>query len=62
MLECRMRHALSTLPAEERCVPWFLPLVDRDLRLCSPFEARDFSRAIEDVGKHICKARDMPRM
>ena len=52
-----MEHALSMLPAEDRCTPWFLPLVDPECRLCTPFEARNFSRAIESVGKHICKVK-----
>ena len=52
-----MEHALSLLPAEDRCIPWFLPLVDPECRLCTPFEARNFSRAVESVGKHICKVR-----
>lgn len=53
-----MEHALSMLPAEDRCIPWFLPLVDPECRLCTPFEARNFSRAIENVGKHICNVRN----
>ena len=52
-----MAQALSRLPAEDRCVPWFLPLVDPALRLCSPFEATNFSRAIEDVKADVCKVR-----
>ena len=52
-----MAHALSRLPAEDRCVPWFLPLVDPALRLCSPFEATNFSRAIEDVKADACKVK-----
>ena len=52
-----MKHALSLLSAEDRCIPWFLPLVDPECRVCTPFEARNFSRAIEDIGSHICNVR-----
>ena len=43
-----MAHALSSQPREDRCAPWYYPQVRPDVRMCSPFEAREFDAKMED--------------
>ena len=40
-----------------RCMPWYLPPVESDIRLCSPFEARDFSNEMDMVDEDKCSVR-----
>ena len=53
MLECKINHALLML--EEACMPWWLPPVDQDIRLCSPYEARNFTKEIHKMPHDVCK-------
>ena len=55
ILECNMRKVLSTRVEEDRCIPWYFPPVDPNVRLCSPYEARDFKKDMESIGAHECK-------
>ena len=55
MLECSISYALSLLNTTERCIPWYYPPVDPKVRMCSAFEARDFSKAIEKIPGGICE-------
>ena len=50
-----MNKVLSEISKEERCIPWYYPLVDPALRLCSPFEARDFSVLLDNISHDDCK-------
>ena len=47
-LECKVSHALSSQPKDDRCVPWYYPLARQDVRMCSPYEARQFDAKMED--------------
>ena len=40
---------------EEKCIPWYLPPVDPDVRPCSPYEARRFKKNMEAVGDKDCE-------
>ena len=42
---------------ESRCIPWFYPPLDRDTRLCSPFEAEDFKSVIKFMSPNDCEVR-----
>ena len=54
-LECRMNKVLTEKSTEDKCIPWYYPLVDPALRLCSPFEARDFGHDLEKISHDECK-------
>ena len=47
-LECKVSHALSSQPKDDRCVPWYYPQARQDVRMCSPYEAREFDAKMED--------------
>ena len=55
ILECNMRRVLSDRLEKDKCMPWYFPPVYPDLRLCSPFEARDFKKEMESIPAHECK-------
>ena len=55
MLECKINHALKMLGDADRCMPWWLPPLDQDMRLCSPYEARNFSTKIHIMAQDVCK-------
>ena len=50
-----MRKVLLDRMEEDRCIPWYFPPVDPDVRLCSPYEARDFKKEMESIAAHECK-------
>ena len=55
MLECKINHALSMMGDSDKCMPWWLPPLDKDVRLCSPYEARIFSRDINNMAQDLCQ-------
>ena len=55
VLECHIEHTLSNMGPTEQCEPWYLPPVDANIRLCSPFEARNFTDEIDKLSNEICK-------
>ena len=55
ILECNMRKVLSKRMEGDKCIPWYFPPVDKDIRLCSPFEARDFKKEMESIAAEECK-------
>ncbi len=50
-----MSNALANMSTADRCIPWYYPPVDPSARMCDPFEARDFGRQMERVGKEACE-------
>merc|ERR1719188_1845760 len=54
-LECGISHALNMLNGTSRCIPWFYPPVDPEVRVCDPFEAKDFRMEIERMQDGKCK-------
>ena len=50
-----MKKVLSNREEKDKCIPWFFPLVDPDVRLCSPFEARSFKKDIDSVAADDCR-------
>ena len=54
-MECGISYALGKLNATDRCIPWYLPPVDPQVRVCDPFEARDFNKEIEFMSADVCK-------
>ena len=40
---------------QDKCIPWYLPPVDPHARLCSPFEARDFSNEMDKIQDDACQ-------
>ena len=57
ILECRMKKTIDNMTEVDRCMPWYLPPVDGDVRLCSPFEARIFKKKMELIGERECKVK-----
>ena len=39
----------------DRCIPWYYPPVDPEVRVCDPFEARDFNKEIERMRADKCQ-------
>ena len=56
-MECRIKHVLSLFSDSDKCIPWYFPPVDPDVRLCSPYESRNFSREMEKMAHDVCKVR-----
>ena len=50
-----MAKVISQFKDEEKCIPWYYPPVDLDLRLCSPYEAKDFAKKLEKISHAVCK-------
>ena len=46
--------ALASMKEAEKCIPWYLPPMDPDMRLCSPFEARLFRKEIDSTAEKDC--------
>ena len=40
-----------------KCIPWYYPPVTSDIRICSPFEAIEFKKAIELISVNKCRVR-----
>jgi len=55
LLECRIKHVLSLFSDSDKCLPWYFPPVDSGVRLCSPYESRNFSREMEKMPHDVCK-------
>ena len=55
ILECRLKKALTNMEAKARCLPWYYPPVAPDLRLCTPFEARDLKGVMEAMSVNECR-------
>ena len=45
------------MKGEDRCEPWYYPPVDPKVRLCSPFEAVAFKKAIDAMPSDVCRVR-----
>ena len=60
MLECKINHALGMMGDSEKCMPWWLPPVDHEIRLCSPYEAKNFSTKIHIMAQDVCKVVFVP--
>ena len=58
VLECNMRKVLLARVEEDRCIPWYFPPVDPKVRLCSPYEARDFKKEMKSIAAHECKVME----
>ena len=52
-----METVISQLGENETCIPWYYPPVDLELRLCSPYEAKDFANKLEKTSHAECKVR-----
>ena len=55
ILECRVKKALANMEAEAQCLPWYYPPVAPDVRLCTPFEARDLKAVIGAMSVNECR-------
>ena len=54
ILECHIDHTLTKMSDIEKCIPWYFPPISSDIRLCSPFEARNFTDEIDKLSNEIC--------
>ena len=54
-MECSIRYALSKRNDDGKCIPWFYPAVDPNVRMCDPFETREFNAEIERMRGSQCK-------
>ena len=50
-----MEKVVNQLNESGKCLPWYYPPIDLDLRLCTPFEAKDFSTKLEKISHAKCK-------
>ena len=50
-----MEQALSNMTDGNKCIPWYFPQLDPDMRMCSPFEARDFKNKIDVMTTNLCQ-------
>ena len=50
-----MEKVVAQLKESEKCLPWYYPPIDLDLRLCSPFQAKDFGNKLEKISHAKCK-------
>ena len=55
MLECQIHKALSNMTEKDRCIPWYYPQIDEELRLCSPYEALDLRSMIDSQPTNLCQ-------
>ena len=55
ILECHIELAISKMKDEEKCIPWYFPPPNSDVRLCSPFEASSFNKQIDLIDDDECK-------
>ena len=53
-LECSVRRALAVMGEAEKCIPWYLPPVEPDMRPCTPFEARIFKKEMDSTNEKDC--------
>ena len=44
---------------QDKCIPWYLPPVDPNVRLCSPFEARSFSNEMDKIQDDACQVLEV---
>ena len=42
---------------DDKCIPWYYPQLDPDMRMCSPFEAREFKSRIDVMTLDSCHVR-----
>ena len=50
-----MEKVISKLNEIEKCIPWYYPPIDLELRLCTPYEAKDFANMLEKISHAQCK-------
>ena len=55
VLECRINHTLTRMNENEKCLPWFTPPISAEFRICSPFEATNFTDIFDKLSNEICK-------
>ena len=55
VLECQIQEALSRMTEQDRCIPWYYPQIDQELRLCSPFEAFNLRSLIDSLPTNLCQ-------
>ena len=54
-MECRIKRVLSNMTNGTECTPWYYPPVNPDTRMCSPFEAQDFTKSMELISLNECR-------
>ena len=55
VLECQIQETLSRMTEQDRCIPWYYPQIDQELRLCSPFEALNLRSLIDSLPTNLCQ-------
>ena len=54
-MECRIKRVLSNMTNVTKCTPWYYPPVNPDTRMCSPFEAQDFTKSMKLISLNECR-------
>ncbi len=55
LLECQLDFAMETLSINDSCLPWYFPTNDQEsIRICNPWEARDFRKNMHTVPSDKC--------
>jgi hypothetical protein len=54
LLECSIEYALTILSDNHTCIPWYYPPVDPTVRICDPFEVKEFNKAIGNMPDDEC--------
>ena len=47
ILQCEIEMAISKMNEVEKCIPWYFPPPNPDIRVCSPFEAINFKKEMD---------------
>ena len=55
LLECKIEMAISKMENADKCIPWYFPPPNSDVRLCSPFEARSFNKELDLIDDDGCQ-------
>ena len=58
ILECRLEKALANMTDDNKCIPWYFPRLDPDIRMCSPFEGKEFKNNIDVMATTLCQVRN----
>ena len=54
MLECQIDYAMEQMGANETCTPWYLPVLDEELKICDPWNAVKFRKFMSVKTSYEC--------
>ena len=54
ILECHIEKAISEMEEADKCIPWYFPPLGTDVRMCTPYESRNFNRELNMLSDDEC--------